>query len=275
MILKNLKWHLLLKRGDDLYSERKENMALQNEEQDKFLQENLEKITEVNQRYEIDMINFRQQIDSLQRSEPSIRFWGGANSSRFQPAELCSWAQDREGEEHNAPRRTGGDPIVTPADQPKVWLRCHHFDKAGWDPPDQKWHWSPDLWLKFETFTFQYSVSPLFLKKKQNIFSFLPSHLSPRLRRQRRQKQQSGERRSLLSGEGGSSSEDGEGGGEGGGGLMEDDDASLARTDSMSQSQRGPRHRRMESVETRSSMDLPPDALLQVDAVHPPVYTNK
>lgn len=46
---------------------------------------------------------------------------------------------------------------------------------------------------------------------------------------------------------------------------MEDDEASLARTDSMSQSQRGPRHRRMESVETRSSMDLPPDALLQVD----------
>lgn len=46
---------------------------------------------------------------------------------------------------------------------------------------------------------------------------------------------------------------------------MEEDDASLARTDSMSQSQRGPRHRRMESVETRSSMDLPPDALLQVE----------
>lgn len=46
---------------------------------------------------------------------------------------------------------------------------------------------------------------------------------------------------------------------------MEEDDASLARTDSMSQTQRGPRHRRMESVETRSSMDLPPDALLQVD----------
>ncbi|XP_041819367.1 voltage-dependent T-type calcium channel subunit alpha-1G [Chelmon rostratus] len=80
----------------------------------------------------------------------------------------------------------------------------------------------------------------------------------------KRQKRQSGERRSLLSGEGGSSSEDGEGGGEGGGGLLEDDDASLARTDSMSQSQRGPRHRRMESVETRSSMDLPPDSLLQV-----------
>nr|XP_046232646.1 voltage-dependent T-type calcium channel subunit alpha-1G isoform X2 [Scatophagus argus] len=78
----------------------------------------------------------------------------------------------------------------------------------------------------------------------------------------KRQKRQSGERRSLLSGDGGSSSEDGEG--EGGDGLMEDDDGSLARTDSMSQSQRGPRHRRMESVETRSSMDLPPDALLQV-----------
>ncbi|XP_040923279.1 voltage-dependent T-type calcium channel subunit alpha-1G [Toxotes jaculatrix] len=80
----------------------------------------------------------------------------------------------------------------------------------------------------------------------------------------KRQKRQSGERRSLLSGEGDSSSEDGEGGGEGGGGLMEDDNTSLARTDSMSQSQRGPRHRRMESVETRSSMDLPPDAQLQV-----------
>uniref|UniRef100_A0A8D2ZTH4 Voltage-dependent T-type calcium channel subunit alpha n=1 Tax=Scophthalmus maximus TaxID=52904 RepID=A0A8D2ZTH4_SCOMX len=80
----------------------------------------------------------------------------------------------------------------------------------------------------------------------------------------KRQKRQSGERRSLLSGEGGSSSEDGEGGGEEGGGLMEEDNTSLARTDSMSQSQRGPRHRRMESVETQSSMDLPPDALLQV-----------
>lgn len=54
---------------------------------------------------------------------------------------------------------------------------------------------------------------------------------------------------------------------------MEDDDASLERTDSMSQSQRGPRHRRMESMETRSSMDLPPDALLQVDAVHLSVST--
>lgn len=88
----------------------------------------------------------------------------------------------------------------------------------------------------------------------------------------KRQKRQSGERRSLLSGEGGSSSEEGEDGGEGG--LMEEDDASLARTDSMSQSQRGPRHRRMESVETRSSMDLPPDALLQVDAVPPSVSTS-
>ncbi|KAM7371187.1 hypothetical protein PAMP_010678 [Pampus punctatissimus] len=77
----------------------------------------------------------------------------------------------------------------------------------------------------------------------------------------KRQKRQSGERRSLLSGERGSSSEDGEGEEEG---LMDEDDASLARTDSLSQSQGGPRHRRMESVETRSSMDLPPDALLQV-----------
>lgn len=89
----------------------------------------------------------------------------------------------------------------------------------------------------------------------------------------KRQKRQSGERRSLLSGEGGSSSDEGEGGGEGGGGLMEDDEASLARTDSMSQSQRGPRHRRMESVETRSSMDLPPDTLLQVDSVNASVST--
>ncbi|XP_054860127.1 voltage-dependent T-type calcium channel subunit alpha-1G isoform X6 [Amphiprion ocellaris] len=93
-----------------------------------------------------------------------------------------------------------------------------------------------------------------------NSLGRVPSH--------KRQKRQSGERRSLLSGEGGSSSDDGEGGGEGGDGLMEEDDASLARTDSMSQSQRGPRHRRMESVETRSSMDLPPDALLQVPYLH-------
>ncbi|XP_028263597.1 voltage-dependent T-type calcium channel subunit alpha-1G isoform X2 [Parambassis ranga] len=94
-----------------------------------------------------------------------------------------------------------------------------------------------------------------------NSLSRAPSH--------KRQKHQSSERRSLLSGEGGSSSEEGEGGEEGGGGLMEDDDASLPRTDSMSQSQTGPRHRRMESVETRSSMDLPPDALLQVPYLYP------
>ncbi|XP_061912240.1 voltage-dependent T-type calcium channel subunit alpha-1G isoform X7 [Entelurus aequoreus] len=79
----------------------------------------------------------------------------------------------------------------------------------------------------------------------------------------KRQERQSGERQSLLSEEGGSSSEEGEDTGEGGGGL-EEDDASIARTDSMTQSQRGPRHRRMESIETRRSMDLPPDALLQV-----------
>ncbi|XP_037133198.1 voltage-dependent T-type calcium channel subunit alpha-1G isoform X8 [Syngnathus acus] len=72
----------------------------------------------------------------------------------------------------------------------------------------------------------------------------------------KRQKRQSAERRSLLSQEGGSSSEEG--------GLMEEDGASLARTDSMSRSQRQTYHRRMESVETRSSVDLPPDALLQV-----------
>ncbi|XP_038830862.1 voltage-dependent T-type calcium channel subunit alpha-1G [Salvelinus namaycush] len=75
----------------------------------------------------------------------------------------------------------------------------------------------------------------------------------------KRTKLQSGERRSLLSGEGGSSSEDEEGGG---GGTSEGDDASLCRTNSMSQSQ--PRHRRMESVETRGSIDLAPDTLLQV-----------
>lgn len=79
----------------------------------------------------------------------------------------------------------------------------------------------------------------------------------------KRQKRQSGERQSLLSGEGGSGSE-GEGGEEGASGLMEEDGTSLSRTDSMSQSERVPRHRRMESMETRSSMDLPPDALLQV-----------
>ncbi|XP_057681929.1 voltage-dependent T-type calcium channel subunit alpha-1G isoform X4 [Corythoichthys intestinalis] len=80
----------------------------------------------------------------------------------------------------------------------------------------------------------------------------------------KRQKQQSGERQSLLSEEGRSSSEEGETGLEGRDGLTEEDDASLARTDSTSQSQTGPGHRRMESMETRSSMDLPPDALLQV-----------
>ncbi|XP_042161175.1 voltage-dependent T-type calcium channel subunit alpha-1G-like [Oncorhynchus tshawytscha] len=75
----------------------------------------------------------------------------------------------------------------------------------------------------------------------------------------KRTKRQSGERRSLLSGEGGSSSEDDEGGG---GGTSEGDDVSLCRTDSMSQSQH--QHRRMESVETRGSIDLAPDILLQV-----------
>uniref|UniRef100_A0A096M832 Voltage-dependent T-type calcium channel subunit alpha n=1 Tax=Poecilia formosa TaxID=48698 RepID=A0A096M832_POEFO len=84
----------------------------------------------------------------------------------------------------------------------------------------------------------------------------------------KRQKRQSGERRSLLSGEGNSSSDEGDGGGEGGGGLVDEDDTSLPRTDSMSQPHGGPRHRRMESVETRSSMDLPPEALLQVPYLH-------
>uniref|UniRef100_A0A8C6PLZ0 Voltage-dependent T-type calcium channel subunit alpha n=1 Tax=Nothobranchius furzeri TaxID=105023 RepID=A0A8C6PLZ0_NOTFU len=69
----------------------------------------------------------------------------------------------------------------------------------------------------------------------------------------KRQKRQSGERRSLLSGEGDSSSNE------------EEDNTSLPRTNSMPQSRRGSRHRRMESVETRSSLDLPPEALLQVD----------
>ncbi|XP_055032530.2 voltage-dependent T-type calcium channel subunit alpha-1G isoform X4 [Misgurnus anguillicaudatus] len=78
----------------------------------------------------------------------------------------------------------------------------------------------------------------------------------------KRQKRQSGERRSLLSGEGQSSSDEGESGG--GGGISEGDDASLARTDSLGQR---PRHRRMESLETRSSFDLPPDTL-QVPYVH-------
>uniref|UniRef100_A0A8C9VFI7 Voltage-dependent T-type calcium channel subunit alpha n=1 Tax=Scleropages formosus TaxID=113540 RepID=A0A8C9VFI7_SCLFO len=55
----------------------------------------------------------------------------------------------------------------------------------------------------------------------------------------KRQKRQSGERRSLLSGDGQSSSEEEDGG------------DSLHR----------PRHRRMESVETKSSFELPPDTL--------------
>ncbi|XP_056626587.1 voltage-dependent T-type calcium channel subunit alpha-1G isoform X1 [Triplophysa dalaica] len=81
----------------------------------------------------------------------------------------------------------------------------------------------------------------------------------------KRQKRQSGERRSLLSGDGQSSSDEGDmGESGGGGGMSEDDDASLTRTDSMSQR---PRHRRMESLETRSSFDLPPETL-QVPYVH-------
>ncbi|XP_052427023.1 voltage-dependent T-type calcium channel subunit alpha-1G isoform X3 [Carassius gibelio] len=81
----------------------------------------------------------------------------------------------------------------------------------------------------------------------------------------KRQKRQSGERRSLLSGDGQSSSDEGDAGESGGGGgLSEGDDASLARTDSLGQR---PRHRRMESLETRSSFDLPPDTL-QVPYVH-------
>ncbi|XP_052467536.1 voltage-dependent T-type calcium channel subunit alpha-1G isoform X10 [Carassius gibelio] len=75
----------------------------------------------------------------------------------------------------------------------------------------------------------------------------------------KRQKRQSGERRSLLSGDDQSSSDEGDAGeSAGGGGMSEGDDASLARTDSLSQR---PRHRRMESLETRSSFDLPPDTL--------------
>ncbi|KAJ8399753.1 hypothetical protein AAFF_G00408580 [Aldrovandia affinis] len=69
----------------------------------------------------------------------------------------------------------------------------------------------------------------------------------------KRQKRQSGERRSLLSGDGQSSSdEDG-----GGGGASEGDDGSLSRTDSLHHQ----RHRRMESLETKSSFELPPDTL--------------
>ncbi|XP_049320240.1 voltage-dependent T-type calcium channel subunit alpha-1G isoform X6 [Astyanax mexicanus] len=78
----------------------------------------------------------------------------------------------------------------------------------------------------------------------------------------KRQKHQSGERRSLLSGDGQSSSD--EDGGRVGGGASEGDDASLSRTDSFGQR---PRHRRMESLETRSSFDLPPDTL-QVPYLH-------
>uniref|UniRef100_A0A671SST7 Voltage-dependent T-type calcium channel subunit alpha n=1 Tax=Sinocyclocheilus anshuiensis TaxID=1608454 RepID=A0A671SST7_9TELE len=81
----------------------------------------------------------------------------------------------------------------------------------------------------------------------------------------KRQKHQSGERRSLLSGDGHSSSDEGDAGESAGGGCMsEGDDASLARTDSLGQR---PRHRRMESLETRSSFDLPPDTL-QVPYMH-------
>ncbi|XP_035260955.1 voltage-dependent T-type calcium channel subunit alpha-1G isoform X6 [Anguilla anguilla] len=69
----------------------------------------------------------------------------------------------------------------------------------------------------------------------------------------KRQKRQSGERRSLLSGDGQSSSDE-EGGG---GGASEGDDGSLSRTDSLHH----PQHRRMESLETKSSFDLPPDTL--------------
>uniref|UniRef100_A0A3B3DDA6 Voltage-dependent T-type calcium channel subunit alpha n=1 Tax=Oryzias melastigma TaxID=30732 RepID=A0A3B3DDA6_ORYME len=71
------------------------------------------------------------------------------------------------------------------------------------------------------------------------------------------QKRQSGEKRSLLSGEGSSK------------------DAALARTDSVSQMQRGSRHQRMESTETRSSMDFPTDALLQVNILCRPPSLNR
>ncbi|XP_051530187.1 voltage-dependent T-type calcium channel subunit alpha-1G-like [Myxocyprinus asiaticus] len=81
----------------------------------------------------------------------------------------------------------------------------------------------------------------------------------------KRQKRQSGERRSLLSGDGQSSSDEGDAGESGGGeGMSEGDDASLARTNSVGQR---PRHRRVESLETRSSFELPPDTL-QVPCVH-------
>ncbi|XP_036072935.1 voltage-dependent T-type calcium channel subunit alpha-1G isoform X4 [Oryzias melastigma] len=87
------------------------------------------------------------------------------------------------------------------------------------------------------------------------------------------QKRQSGEKRSLLSGEGSSSSDD-EGAGEGGFEMTEKEDAALARTDSVSQMQRGSRHQRMESTETRSSMDFPTDALLQVPPLCRTASTN-
>lgn len=81
----------------------------------------------------------------------------------------------------------------------------------------------------------------------------------------KRQKRQSGERRSLLSRDGHSSSdEDGAGVERGRGRLLEGDNVSLSRTDSFGQR---PRHRRMESLETRSSFDLPPDTL-QVPYMH-------
>ncbi|XP_026875220.2 voltage-dependent T-type calcium channel subunit alpha-1G isoform X6 [Electrophorus electricus] len=79
----------------------------------------------------------------------------------------------------------------------------------------------------------------------------------------KRQKRQSGERRSLLSGDGHSSSDEECSGGfrEG---ALEGDDASLSRTDSFGQR---PRHRRMESLETRGSFELPADTL-QVPYLH-------
>ncbi|XP_051958809.1 voltage-dependent T-type calcium channel subunit alpha-1G-like isoform X2 [Xyrauchen texanus] len=81
----------------------------------------------------------------------------------------------------------------------------------------------------------------------------------------KKQKRQSGERRSLLSGDGQSSSDEGDvGESRGGGGISEGDEYSLARTDSLGQR---PRHRRVESLETRSSFDLPPDTL-QVPYMH-------
>ncbi|XP_051523062.1 voltage-dependent T-type calcium channel subunit alpha-1G-like [Myxocyprinus asiaticus] len=81
----------------------------------------------------------------------------------------------------------------------------------------------------------------------------------------KKQKRQSGERRSLLSGNGQSSSDEGVAGeSRGGGGMSEGDESSLARTDSLGQR---PRHRRVESLETRSSFDLPPDTL-QVPYMH-------